>query len=109
MLEDEVYKLLDGFHDSINTNIIVASQEGGFDSEEYEDHRKVIWSFKTEFEWIRDNFEFEKEYHHELIKEIISLMDDHVLGDNDALFSLKYILYELNVEFNPYIKRRKSE
>lgn len=101
MTESEIYNMFDNFHNTINSRILSAYQEGGLESEEYEEIRSGILYFKLDFEWIRDNYNFEKEYHNELMKEIINLIEDHALGDNDALFSLKYIIYELNLEFNP--------
>lgn len=101
MTDDEVLNWIDIYHGIINSNIMLAHQEGGVDSEGYEEYRETITGLKGEFKWIRDNYNFEKEYHNDLMKEIVDLIDAHVDGDNDALFSLKYILYELNEEFNP--------
>jgi len=102
MTDDEVLNWIDVYHDHININIIHAHQDGGVDSDKYdEEHRDIIQGLKSEFKWIRDNYKFEKEYHNDLMKEIVDLIDAHVDGDNHALFSLKYILHELNEEFNP--------
>lgn len=109
MTESEVLNWLDAYHSHINTNILFADQVGGIDSDRYKEHRGVISSAKIEFEWIRDNYNFEKEYYNELIEEILNLMDQHASGNNDALFDLKYILYEMNAEFNPHtLKEEKA-
>ena len=102
MTEDEVLNWIDVYHGKVNTYINYAHQKGGVDSDEYKEYRKdTMTGTKEEFEWIRDNYKFDKEYHNEAIKEIVKLIDAHAEGNSDALFSLKYILYELNQELNP--------
>lgn len=70
MTEGEIYNLFDNFHDTINSRILIAYQDGELESGEYEEIRSGILYFKPDFDWIKDNYNFEKEYHNELINEI---------------------------------------
>lgn len=94
MSDDEVIGFIKGYHQHIDTMIMLFHEEAEEYNEEY-------LSGKPEFEWIKENYDFEKEYYNESINEIMYLIDEYTEGNQDALFSLKYILYELNEEFNP--------
>jgi len=91
--DEEVLGFIDGYHQHINGEIMSVYEE------EYE--YLIPLSYKPEFEWINENYDFEKAHYNESINEILNLMDDYAEGNQDALFSLKYILYELNEELNP--------
>ncbi len=94
MTDDEVLNYIDGYHAYINTTIMLFHEEAEEYSEEFLPGR-------AEFEWIKENYPFEKEYDKELINEILNLRDEFMEGNQDALFSLKYVLYELNAAINP--------
>ena len=94
MTDDEVLGYINGYHQHIDTMIMLFHKEAEEFNEEY-------LAGKAEFEWMKENYDFEKEYYNESINEILYLIDEYTEGNQDALFSLKYILYELNEEFNP--------
>src|SRR5690625_1949653 len=90
---EEVLCIINGYHQHIDEEIMSIYEE------EYEN--LIPLSYKPEFEWINENHDFEKVHYNESINEILNLMDEYAEGNQDALFSLKYILYELNEELNP--------
>ena len=93
MTDEEVLAYISAYHQQIDERIMFIHQG----KEEYNEYL----SGKPEFEWIKENYDFEKEYYNESINEIVNLIDEFMEGNQDALFSLKYMLYELNEEFNP--------
>jgi len=101
LTEEEIYNLIAVLYGNVNSNIIFAYQNG-IDSDEYnETHRDLVVGFEPQFRWIDKNYEFETEYHNNLIKDIIVLTQKHANGNNEALFALNYTLLELNSEYNP--------
>src|SRR5699024_3484767 len=62
------------------------------------------------FEWIKENHEFENKKHNETINKIVELMHEYKKDkDEDIIFTLKPILYELNKELNPgSLKERRA-
>ena len=100
MTDDEVLGYIDGYHQSID-EMILRIYKGTEDVDE------EFLSGKAEFEWIRENYDFEKEDQKKSINEILDLIDEYMEGNEDALFSLKYTLYELNEELNPESLKEK--
>lgn len=99
--EEEIYNIFHVFHGNVNTRIIFAYQEG-IESDNYnEQHRKGVLNFQNEFMWLEKNYDFGTKYVNNLIKDVNRLIQAHVDGDNDALFTLKYVMYELDYMFNP--------
>lgn len=107
MTEDEIYNLFDVLLVNVNSFIITAHEDGS-DGVNYNKFKKNVTNLKEDFEWIVNNHDFEKEYHKEMVKYLLELMDSYDNGDNDALFSLKYVLHEINREFNPEIFDRNT-
>lgn len=101
MTKEEVLSWIDSYHEHINMVLTNIDQHGVTKYEEDNGPKNHLMGFRREFAWIRDNYEFDQKYHNDLIEEIVDLIDEHANGDNEALFSLKYVLYELNAEFNP--------
>lgn len=94
MTDDEVLGYINGFHQHIDT-LIMLYHEGS------EDFNEEFLTGKPEFEWMKENYNFEKEEHYEAINEILDLIDKYPENNKDVLFSLKPILWELNEELNP--------
>lgn len=94
MTDDEVLRFINGYHQTIDTYIMLFHKGAEEYNEEY-------LPGKPEFEWIKENYIFEKEHHNESINKILELIDEYTENNVDALFSLKHILYELNEELNP--------
>src|SRR5690625_1990885 len=92
MTDKEILSFINGYHQHIDEEIMSIYEE------EYEN--LIPLSYKPEFEWINENHDFEKVHYNESINEILNLMDENAEGNQDALFSLKYNLYELNAELN---------
>lgn len=92
MTDDEVLGYIDNYHQTIDRQIMLF-HEGGNDEK--------CLPGEAEFKWIEENYDFEKDDQKESIKEILDLRADYMEGNQDALFSLKRILYDLNEELNP--------
>ncbi|MBM7597689.1 type III secretory pathway component EscV [Virgibacillus halotolerans] len=108
MSDKSVLGTVDAYHQSVNSQIFSVYQEESDDHQniQYADENKTsdkeaIIPYKKEFEWINENYDFGNEYYNESINEILKLMDEYDEGNQDALLSLKTILYELNEEYNP--------
>lgn len=94
MTDNEVLGYIDSYHLNIN-NMIRNIHKGK------EDENEGLVGI-VEFEWIKENYDFDNEYYNESINEILHLIDEYnEKGNQNILFSLKYILHELNHEFNP--------
>lgn len=99
--EEEVYELLDSYRSTVDSHIMFAYQEGINSNNYNEEYRPLINTFELEIDWIANNFEFKEEYHNQLLNDVINLANSHKNGDNEALFSLKEVLHELNTVYNP--------
>ncbi|WP_339184574.1 hypothetical protein [Oceanobacillus sp. FSL W7-1293] len=95
MTDDEVKGYINNYHINLNSRVIANHKN----PEQYEGELLVG---KAEFEWIKENYDFESEYDKESINEVLELIDEfNEEGDEDTLFQLKYIFYELDAKFNP--------
>ncbi|GGP09229.1 hypothetical protein [Oceanobacillus neutriphilus] len=94
MTDDEVKGYIDGYQRNIN-GIIIGTHKN---PTEYEEN---LLPGKAEFEWIKENYDFDSEYDKESINEILELIDEYNEGNQKAIFSLKYVFYELNEKLNP--------
>lgn len=108
MSEEEVYNFIYLYHNSVNLSI-TNSYKLGINSENYEEQeRHKVGEFEEEFKWIINNFDLGSEYFNELAKDVVKLSQEHKEGDNDALYQLKYVLYEMDMYFNKEKEERIS-
>src|SRR5690625_668397 len=70
MTDEEVLAYINAYHQQIDVEIMLF-HEG---KEEYSEYL----SGKPEFEWIKENYDFEKEYYNESINEIVDLIDEYM-------------------------------
>lgn len=54
-----------------------------------------------QLKFIEENHKFELEFQHHLINESIYYIEEFAKGDNNALFVLKNVIFELDLELNP--------
>lgn len=96
MTDDEVLGHINSQHQYLDEMILLLHRG------EIEHTEKFHFWGRFGFEWIKENYNFENEYYNKSINEVLNLMEEYAQTKNrDALFSLKFILYELNQEFNP--------
>lgn len=103
MTDENVLGYIDGLHNQINILIL----------EHYEGTERTDIEFLPNtpaFEWINENHNFENEKHNKTINKIVELMQEYKKNkDEDIIFTLKPILYELNKELNPgSLKERRA-
>jgi len=108
LTEEEVHQIFYAYEHDVNINIIFARQEG-IQSETYdEEHRNGVGKFDREFAWIKENYNFGIDRHNDLFEVILSSIEKHKAGDNEALLSLKEAVYELNLDINPQFDQEKT-
>lgn len=103
MTDENVLGYIDGLHNQINILILNSYKDADNEDIEFFPNTPV-------FEWIKENHEFENKKHNETINKIVELMHEYKKDkDEDIIFTLKPILYELNKELNPgSLKERRA-
>lgn len=93
--------LIEHFHTLVDTAIIYLNQEG-IDSEEYTTTREgIIKDNALYVRWLSEKHEFDLQFHKNLAKDANHYLGEYAKGNEDALFSLKNVIFELDLETNP--------
>lgn len=98
---EKVNKWIHETHSHVDMAIIFAYQEGLTFEDQNQDISSWALAPFVGLKWIQENYDFESQFHRYLINDIIYFLEKFAKGDNDALFSLKNVVYELDLELNP--------
>lgn len=96
-------------HSWVDTSLIFLQQNNfNIDSEEYKSHKEAFIKSKAPLLIaILEGDHFDSQFQKHLLKEAIKYMEGYALGNEDDLFSLKSVIYELDLELNPDLYKQE--
>lgn len=93
--------LIHDFHSRVDTVIIYRIQES-MDSEDYKFTRDTFIENNALFvRWLFEKHKFDLPFHEILAKDANYYFEEYARGNEDAIFGLKNVIFELDLERNP--------